>query len=357
VVASVLRLRSHRPAHEPDSSAWSTAVVSRSSEWENDPPALCNNEVLAVMRTATAQQQPRGGGGGGGLNANARNFSSNNVQHNRKSSAASSSTSSSTSAGVGHAGAAAVNSNAASSNNARGGNQAQAGPSTTVGGPAASTSNTTQPSSLSLSSAIIGSEVICTLNAGARDKERPVVQGQLWCYDPGYGCIVLKSPSTSADTDGNFRIIRLGSIANVQVVQLANVVNASDANAATTASNDVQLKPIDVNRMQEREAEAVREESKRIANEAPPGVSELGKLLYEALSKTLPVRWANKTMCGVVHFTERLCEHRKVLVLTLILSLLNSASSWTKYWWKLHILQTIHASNRTTQYGRRELSR
>ena len=73
------------------------------------------------------------------------------------------------------------------------------------------------------------------------------------------------------------------------------VLQPADPETAAAILN-VPLKAVDINRIQEREADAVREESKRIANEPPPGVSELGKSLYEALGKTLPVRWANKTM-------------------------------------------------------------
>lgn len=73
------------------------------------------------------------------------------------------------------------------------------------------------------------------------------------------------------------------------------VLQPADPETAADTMN-VPLKAICVNRLQEREAEAVKEEAKRIANEPPPGVSELGKSLYEALGKTLPVRWANKTM-------------------------------------------------------------
>lgn len=103
--------------------------------------------------------------------------------------------------------------------------------------------------------------------------------------------MVLKTPSesTSSSSNNNYRIVRLSNIANVTVVQPAD----PETSAATV---NLQLKAIDINRVQEREAEGVKEEMKRIANEPPPGVSELGKSLYEALGKTLPVRWANKTM-------------------------------------------------------------
>lgn len=117
------------------------------------------------------------------------------------------------------------------------------------------------------------------------------MEGQLWCYDPGYGSLVLVNPSTSpkSPATNNYRIVRLGNIASVTVLQPADPATALSA-------LDVQLKAIDINRVQEREAEGVKEEMKRIANEPPPGVSSLGKSLFEALGKTLPVRWANKTM-------------------------------------------------------------
>lgn len=219
------------------------------------------------MRAATSQQQ-QSRGGGQHQHPNPRSFSN---AHNRKGSAASSASSSSAggptiAGGAGAATPSAANTQAASSSVNK---------------------DTSSPSALSLSS-VIGSTIRLTLNAGARDKERPVVEGQLWCYDPGYGSLALRTPGTSANKH-NYRIVRLSNIASVTVVQAADPETAA-------ATIDVPLKAIDINRLQEREAEAVKEESKRIANEPPPGVSELGKSLYEALGKTLPVRWANKTM-------------------------------------------------------------
>lgn len=232
------------------------------------------------MRAATAQQ-PRGGNSAqgqgqvsSGHHANSRSLS--NV-HSRKGSAASSASSSS--AGTG--GATTSTQTSTRATHATG----QATNSNTNADSAAATS------SISLSS-VIGSQIRLSLNTGARDKERPVVEGQLWCYDPGYGSLVLMTPSTSSkssSTTNNYRIVRLSNIASVTVVQPAD----PETSAATM---NLHLKAIDINRIQEREAEGVKEEMKRIANEPPPGVSELGKSLYEALGKTLPVRWANKTM-------------------------------------------------------------
>lgn len=230
------------------------------------------------MRAATAQQ-PRGGGnnqvqGSSGHHANPRSFS--NV-HSRKGSAASSASSSS--AGTGGV-TSSTNANTRAAN---------------TGGQTATTSisseATSATSTVSLSS-VIGSQIRLSLNTGARDKERPVVEGQLWCYDPGYGSLVLLTPSTSSkspSSSNNYRIVRLSSVTSVTVVQAAD-------QETSVATMNLPLKAIDINRVQEREVEGIKEEMKRIANEPPPGVSELGKSLYEALGKTLPVRWANQTM-------------------------------------------------------------
>jgi hypothetical protein len=226
------------------------------------------------MRAATPQQ-PRGGGqqgqghaqGPAGHHANSRSFSN---AHSRKGSAASSASSSS--AGTGAAGVAPAGT--------------QSGPARTQAALNPDATSTSSPIPLS---SVIGSQIRLSLNTGARDKERPVVEGQLWCYDPGYGSLVLVTPSTSKPSTNNYTIIRLSNIASVTVVQPADPQTSAD-------TVNLQLKAIDINKVQEREAEGVREEMKRIANEPPPGVSDLGKALFEALGKTLPVRWANKTM-------------------------------------------------------------
>jgi len=62
----------------------------------------------------------------------------------------------------------------------------------------------------------------------------------------------------------------------------------------STAAKQLELKPVDLQRLKERENEAVKAEYKRIEREPPPGVSPLGRELFEALGKTLPVRWAKQ---------------------------------------------------------------
>lgn len=136
---------------------------------------------------------------------------------------------------------------------------------------------------------LLGAQLRLTLNAGARDKERPIVSGSLWCYDPSYGCLVLSSPSSS------YRIVRLSSIQSVQVLSDPSPTTSGSSSSSDKAT-EVELKPINPDRIREREQQAVAAEQKRLANLPPPGVSELGKELYDALGKTMPVRWAGTTM-------------------------------------------------------------
>lgn len=128
-------------------------------------------------------------------------------------------------------------------------------------------------------SELLGTSLRLTLNTGSRDKERPVVTGHLWCYDPSYGCLVLSQGT-------GFRIVKLSSIQAVQVL----------AEDKQQSSAQVELKAVNPDRIREREQAAVSTEQKRLANLPPPGVSELGRELYEALGKTMPVRWAGTTM-------------------------------------------------------------
>ena len=116
-----------------------------------------------------------------------------------------------------------------------------------------------------------------------------VVSGQLWCYDAPLGCLVLCSPATQS-----YRIVRLNSIASVSV--LSSPVPASEALEQPPAHPQEIVTAVDLNRVREREAQGVRDELRRMAREPPPGVSELGKEIFDALGKTMGVRWASKAM-------------------------------------------------------------
>ena len=168
-------------------------------------------------------------------------------------------------------------------------NSSASNASSTAAAASAANPSAAQPSSSSSLppiplSDLLGTHIQLTLNVGNRDKERPVVSGQLWCYDQTYGTLALAGPNAS------YRIVRLSSIQAIQVLP------SPQGQAQGQASVDIETKPVSIDRLREREAAGVASEQKRLAREPPPGVSELGKELFDALGRTLPVRWAQTTM-------------------------------------------------------------
>lgn len=165
--------------------------------------------------------------------------------------------------------------------------------SSTSAAASAANASTAQPSSSSSLppiplSDLLGTHIQLTLNVGNRDKERPIVSGQLCCYDQTYGALALAGPNAS------YRIVRLSSIQAIQV--LPSPQGQAHGQAQGQASVDIETKPVSIDKLREREAAGVANEQKRLAREPPPGVSELGKELFDALGKTLPVRWAQTTI-------------------------------------------------------------
>ena len=126
------------------------------------------------------------------------------------------------------------------------------------------------------------------------------VSGRLWCYDAVLGCLVLSNPTTQS-----YRIVRLSSISSISVSNLpSNFQPATTTSSANIPSSTAvpereafpSLAAVDLNRVREREAQGVRGELRKLEREGPPGVSELGKELFDALGKTMGVRWAGKAM-------------------------------------------------------------
>ena len=245
------------------------------------------------MRAASSPAQGQGRGGaqaaaaaGGGRPGGPQNSTNSNF-HSRKSSNASNSSVSQPHNNAAGAGGPAAGSNAAS-----------AGPSGPASSSNASAANNNTPVSPLALSELLGAQLRLTLNVGNRDKERPIVTGALWCYDPAYGSLVLSSPNTSGTPGSSYRIVRLSSIQSVQVLS-----------EPARESVQVDIKAINPDRIREREQQGVAAEQKRLANQPPPGVSELGKELFEALGKTMPVRWAGTTMLVDSSLPELLCDH------------------------------------------------
>ncbi|EGF99613.1 uncharacterized protein MELLADRAFT_75894 [Melampsora larici-populina 98AG31] len=127
------------------------------------------------------------------------------------------------------------------------------------------------------------------------------VEGKVWCYDPLPGVIVLECPGSSptSTTDlqsgkgkQTYRMIKMNQIKEVQI---GDKNNMDKIESSTTTSSIVDkilepLKPININAVELREATAIKNDDARRAR-IGHGVSRWGQEIFDALGKTLPVRW------------------------------------------------------------------
>lgn len=127
------------------------------------------------------------------------------------------------------------------------------------------------------------------------------IEATLWTYDPQTSFVVLTSPATSSlssssqpqtaqnppSTKRNYHLIKSTQIKSVQVLSLV-----PDASIPSPAS---QLRSINPAELSARVEKAVQEDQKARAR-VGQGVSDEAQALFDALGKTLPVRWAGRSI-------------------------------------------------------------
>ena len=155
---------------------------------------------------------------------------------------------------------------------------------------------TTTSTSVQLSS-LIGQHVAISLHAkqdtasasniNGGKAPQASIQGKLWAFDDRIGTLVLQTPPSG------FRMIMLHSVSDISIV----APQQSNGTAVSFDAVEEPFTPIPGSVVQEREEAAVRDEAHRVARLPPPGSLPIAGEIFEALGKTLPVRWANNIMC------------------------------------------------------------
>ncbi|RIA91836.1 anticodon-binding domain-containing protein [Glomus cerebriforme] len=146
-------------------------------------------------------------------------------------------------------------------------------------------------------------------------------EGQIYAYDPKTNCVVLQTPSMSTTPNSggsqkyDFRILKISFLK--EVVQIPNRKSSIDTNSnfahsTTLTTNNsspngqntnngvfstfvpsVGYVPMD--RIQAREIQAVKETQAALAR-IGVGVTQKAQDIFDALSKTLPCRWAKESI-------------------------------------------------------------
>lgn len=119
---------------------------------------------------------------------------------------------------------------------------------------------------------------------GAEDRW---VEGKIWCYDPVPGVVILESPGTSKGRL-TYRMIKVNQIKDLQVGDLIDPIPPNSSSIIPKILEPV--RPINVTAIAMREAHAVKADDARRAR-IGHGVSRWAQEIFDALGKTLPVRW------------------------------------------------------------------
>lgn len=125
-----------------------------------------------------------------------------------------------------------------------------------------------------------------TLVANGSIPER-TVDGSLWTYDAALSLVVLSTPSATNPAKRNYSFVKTPQIKTVVVLS-----PAPDAALSSLADALRQVSPKDAQARVER---AVAEDHKR-RSKVGKGVTEEAQALFDALGKTLPVRWHETTI-------------------------------------------------------------
>ncbi|EPQ26474.1 uncharacterized protein PFL1_05796 [Pseudozyma flocculosa PF-1] len=164
--------------------------------------------------------------------------------------------------------------------------------------------------------------------AGSRPARQ--LTGKLWAYDPSLGAVALEtspeplptllasapaaaaaalhatrnrsSPNTSAPASTGFKIVKISEIKKVEFIpspqqqQQQQQPNSSSTQSDAAPRPDptqglTPTHPVSLAVAQAREAHAVKQSLTKAAKLGGKEVSEIGQLVFDALSKTLPCRW------------------------------------------------------------------
>ncbi|KAH8929120.1 hypothetical protein BT69DRAFT_1346091 [Atractiella rhizophila] len=142
---------------------------------------------------------------------------------------------------------------------------------------------------------LIGASIKLTMVPSGSSIPERTYQGLLWCYDASMGCVALEcSPSSSAPTT-------TGSSSNASRKKCYRIIKINQIKAVEILPSKgeklyVKMKSVNVAGLQAKERDAIRAEEYRKSRIGPKGVGKEGQDLFDALSKTMPVRWAGTSI-------------------------------------------------------------
>lgn len=123
------------------------------------------------------------------------------------------------------------------------------------------------------------------VEVGTHNGER-WLEGKLWCYDPIPGIVIIESQGPSKDRQ-TYRMVKVNQVREVHVGDSVE----SELNPSSVVARILEpVRPINVTAAAMREAQAVKADEAKRAR-IGHGVSRWAQEIFDALGKTLPVRW------------------------------------------------------------------
>jgi len=123
-----------------------------------------------------------------------------------------------------------------------------------------------------------------------------VYEGSLWCCDPKIGLLALECLSTNPTAVQSSRKPPLGNLADYRLIKISSLKSFEVISPSTGSTPLPEMKAISIPAVQAVEAAAVKAVEARSFRLAPKGAGRLGQEIFDALGKTLPVRWAQATI-------------------------------------------------------------
>ncbi|KAG2374330.1 hypothetical protein C9374_010900 [Naegleria lovaniensis] len=155
------------------------------------------------------------------------------------------------------------------------------------------TTNTQSAPLLTLDNTDVGNHVVLRLLPAQN-----ILEGEVFAFDPelGFLALFINEGKHASSTRKNFRIIRVGSIAEVVSNTKAAHVNQSGSSSekfldtVPFADTSIPLPEVDSEEIMRREEIAIHDRRERLGS----NVSSEAQAIFDNLSKTLPCKWRGK---------------------------------------------------------------